>query len=155
RMSRLRDDDRFKAINPENTVLPFQTSSHSQSGLRPEDREGEIWFDWTFVDFWKSNYYTIQRGLSTEPDQLASSSAGQTAELTMLVASLREVIRTQAQEIESLQAQLKQQQKPAIDDEQVTALKSEVVSLTAKLQESEDKRKETEAGARRFIGVGR
>uniref|UniRef100_A0A0W0GDD6 General vesicular transport factor p115 n=1 Tax=Moniliophthora roreri TaxID=221103 RepID=A0A0W0GDD6_MONRR len=144
RMARLRDDVRFKGISPENTVLPFQTSSHSQSGMRPEVREGEIWFDWPFVDFWKSNYYTVQRGLSTEPDQLASSSAGQTAELTMLVASLREVIRTQAQEIESLQAQLKQQQKPAIDNEQVTALKDEVASLTAKLQGSEEKRKETE-----------
>ncbi|KAK7052866.1 Vesicle-mediated ER to Golgi transport protein [Paramarasmius palmivorus] len=144
RMSRLRDDDRFKAVSPELTVLPFQTSSHPQSGMRPEDREGEVWFDWTFVDFWKSNYYTVQRGLSTEPDQLASSSAGQTAELTMLVASLREVIRTQAQEIESLQAQLKQQQKPAVDTEQINALKNEVTSLTTKLKASEEKQKETE-----------
>ncbi|KAE9390721.1 hypothetical protein BT96DRAFT_925704 [Gymnopus androsaceus JB14] len=24
-----------------------------------------------FVDFWKSNYYTVQSGLSMDPDQLA------------------------------------------------------------------------------------
>jgi chemotaxis signal transduction protein len=66
---------------------------------------------------------TIQNAFATEPDSLTSSGesslfaffrdclsvvvlAGQNAEATILVASLREIIRTQAQEIESLQQKL-------------------------------------------------
>ncbi|KAL0575564.1 Vesicle-mediated ER to Golgi transport protein [Marasmius crinis-equi] len=135
RLSRLREDDRFKAVSPEVCVLPFNTTS------KAEEREGEIWFDWAFVDFWKSNYYTIQRGLSTEPGQLASPSGGQTAELTMLVSSLREVIHTQAQEIETLKAQLKQ---TASANDQIAILQKDIAKLTTQLQESEEKRKETE-----------
>jgi hypothetical protein len=49
---------------------------------------------------------TVQRGFSTDPDQLSSSN-GQSAESAMLVASLREVIRQQAEEIDALQKRLK------------------------------------------------
>ena len=91
-MARLREDERFKAVGPENIVLPYPASSYLHPGLKPEtDDEGEIWFDWAFVDFWKSNYCqlclflsnqifdhysadTIQRGLATDPDQLSSAS---------------------------------------------------------------------------------
>ncbi|KAL0065563.1 Vesicle-mediated ER to Golgi transport protein [Marasmius tenuissimus] len=139
RLSRLRDDDRFKAVSPDVCVLPFNATSQPQ---KLEEREGEIWFDWAFVDFWKSIIVdTIQRGLTTEPDQLASSSGGQTAELTMLVSSLREVIRTQAQEIETLKAQLKQSSSGA---DQISTLQKDIAKLTTQLQESEEKRKETE-----------
>lgn len=56
-MARLREDDRFKAVGPESIVLPYSTRANIQLGLKPEsDNEGEIWFDWAFVDFWKSNY---------------------------------------------------------------------------------------------------
>ena len=56
-MARLREDERFKAVGPENIVLPYPASSYLQPGLKPEtDDEGEIWFDWAFIDFWKSNY---------------------------------------------------------------------------------------------------
>ncbi|KAF9262665.1 hypothetical protein L218DRAFT_929127 [Marasmius fiardii PR-910] len=141
RMSRLREDERFKAVSPDNSVLPFSTSSTTSHLQKPDEKEGEIWFDWAFVDFWKSTYYTIQRGLSTEPDQLASSSSGQTTELTMLVSSLREVIRTQSEEIESLKAQLKQ---TTSSNDQLAILQKDVAKLTTELQESEEKRKEME-----------
>jgi hypothetical protein len=143
-MARLRDDERFKAVGPDSIVLPYPTPANSQIGLRPEsENEGEIWFDWAFVDFWKSNYCrfyffsfwhyilthgtdTVQRGFETDPDSLSSSSstfpllhlasesrlrssiAAQNAESTMLVASLREVIRKQAQQIETLEKRLKE-----------------------------------------------
>jgi intracellular protein transport protein USO1 len=56
-MARLREDERFKAVGPENPVLSYPASSYLQPGLKPEsDDEGEIWFDWAFIDFWKSNY---------------------------------------------------------------------------------------------------
>lgn len=56
-IARLREDDRFRAVGPDNVVQvsplaaqPGPTSSQQVS------REAEIWFDWAFVDFWKSNY---------------------------------------------------------------------------------------------------
>ncbi len=66
RIIHLRDDDRFKAVGPDTVVVPAP-SSHApthhphqgppSAGVPQQDvEEGEIWFDWAFVDFWKSNY---------------------------------------------------------------------------------------------------
>lgn len=96
-MSRFREDDRFKAVGPDSIVLSVTNQAVAlQPSTKHTDAEGgEIWFDWAFVDFWKSNYCqlssrfsppycssqsflcledTVQRGFSTEPDQLSSSS---------------------------------------------------------------------------------
>ncbi|KIM82385.1 hypothetical protein PILCRDRAFT_820215 [Piloderma croceum F 1598] len=141
RMSRLRDDERFKAIGPDSIVLPYPTPANSQIGLRPESgNEGEIWFDWAFVDFWKSNYYTVQRGFETDPDSLSSSSS-QNAESAVLVASLRDVIRNQAQQIETLERRLKES---SAGSKERTELQSQIANLTARLQSSEEKTKEVE-----------
>ncbi|KAH0588472.1 hypothetical protein H2248_004312 [Termitomyces sp. 'cryptogamus'] len=143
RMARLREDERFKAVGPDTVVQPYPPISHLQPSLKHErEDEGEIWFDWAFVDFWKSNYFTIQRGLSTEPDQLSSSASGQNAEATILVASLRDMLRSQSQEIETLQHKVKELTK--MKDEEVAALKAQVQSLSSDLRQAEEKQKETE-----------
>jgi hypothetical protein len=57
KMARLREDERFKAVGPDSIVLSYPTPSNLQPGLKPDsENEAEIWFDWAFVDFWKSNY---------------------------------------------------------------------------------------------------
>ncbi|KAG6898006.1 hypothetical protein C0992_007495 [Termitomyces sp. T32_za158] len=143
RMARLREDERFKAVGPDTVVLSYPSASHLQPSLRPEkEDEGEIWFDWAFVDFWKSNYYTIQRGLSTEPDQLSSSASGQNAESAILVASLRDMIRSQSQEIEALQHKVKKL--TTAKDEEVAVVKAQVDALTLELRQAEEKQKDTE-----------
>ncbi len=53
RITHLRDDDRFKAIGPDTLVLPYPSQGITNSD---GEKEAEIWFDWAFVDFWKSNY---------------------------------------------------------------------------------------------------
>ncbi|KAJ4471521.1 p115 like vesicle tethering protein [Lentinula aciculospora] len=140
RMSRLREDDRFKNVSPETLVQHYPGSAPHTQALLPE---GEVWFDWAFVDFWKSNYYTIQRGLSTDPNQLASAS-GPSAETAMLIASLQDTLRNQSQEIEDLRRQLQAQQKTPSNEDEISALKSQVSSLRLALQASEEKQKETE-----------
>ncbi|KAG6877998.1 hypothetical protein C0993_000958 [Termitomyces sp. T159_Od127] len=143
RMARLREDERFKAVGPDTVVLPYPSASHLQPSLRPErEDEGEIWFDWAFVDFWKSNYYTIQRGFSAEPDQLSSSASGQNAESAILVASLRDMIRSQSQEIESLQHKVKELM--TANDEEVALMNAKVNSLSLELRQTEKKQKDTE-----------
>ncbi|KAI0090824.1 p115 like vesicle tethering protein [Irpex rosettiformis] len=137
RITRLRDDDRFRAIGPDTFVLlsPQQGISNSEG-----EKEAEIWFDWTFVDFWKSNYYTVQKGIAIDP-KAAPPSAGQNAETATLVASLRQVIQSQAEEIESLQQKLKELSKASQDTEdlrtQLHAVQSELESSKKRTQEVE------------------
>ncbi|KAF9047483.1 p115 like vesicle tethering protein [Panaeolus papilionaceus] len=138
-MSRFREDERFKAVGPDTVVLP-RPASTVQLTQAPTPDEGEIWFDWSFLDFWKSNYYTIQRGLSSDPDQLSASS-GQNAEATMLIASLRDVIRQQSNEIDDLKRQLKQANSA---NTEIEDLRKQVASLQSQLQGSEEKCKEVE-----------
>ncbi len=54
RILHLRDDERFKAVGPDTLVLPYP-GNHSVT-ISEVEKESEIWFDWAFVDFWKSNY---------------------------------------------------------------------------------------------------
>ena len=57
-MSGVREDERFKLIGPEDVIMPSRLPiTHSYPGKQhgPHD-DVEIWFDWPFVDFWKSNY---------------------------------------------------------------------------------------------------
>ncbi|KAE9402781.1 hypothetical protein BT96DRAFT_974050 [Gymnopus androsaceus JB14] len=150
RMARLREDERFKTVSPETLVQYYPSSApHLQAtttaaATAKSEAEGEVWFDWAFVDFWKSNYYTVQRGLSTDPDQLASTS-GPSAETAMLISTLQDTLRSQSQEIENLRNQLQQQKPPPPDNSaEIAALKSELDSLRAALQASEEKQKETE-----------
>ncbi|KAF9540500.1 hypothetical protein CPC08DRAFT_770792 [Agrocybe pediades] len=83
---------------------------------------------------------TVQRGFSNDPDQLASSS-GQRAEAAMLIASLRDVIRQQSTEIETLQKRLKEAESSTT---KVADLQMQVESLQAELATSEEKRKDVE-----------
>ncbi|KAG1800500.1 hypothetical protein EV424DRAFT_1352145 [Suillus variegatus] len=103
-MSRVREHDWFKSVSLESMVLHYPTKALQNTA--PAEQEGEIWLDWSFIDFWKSNQYTIQRGLAMDPSTLASSS-GPSAEPAMLINSLKDVIRSQVQEIDALQLLLK------------------------------------------------
>lgn len=55
-MARFREDELFKAVGPDSIVLPFPVSSLPSAKGTTGSAEAEIWFDWAFVDFWKSNY---------------------------------------------------------------------------------------------------
>lgn len=54
-MARLREDPRFRAVQPDDFELTPLLSS--QPTMEDEDEENmEVWFDWAFVDFWKNHY---------------------------------------------------------------------------------------------------
>ncbi|KAL5512469.1 hypothetical protein ACEPAG_3122 [Sanghuangporus baumii] len=157
RMARVREDERFRAIGPEEIVLPYRfPAMHSAP---TEEAEVEIWFDWPFVDFWKSNYYTIQRAVTLDPDTLSSTS-GENAESAMLVVSLQEVIRNQAAQIEELQTQLesarsgKQTEAQEVQNKitsaaaassaEISDLKSQIESLKSELEDAKRKNSDAE-----------
>ena len=91
RMARLREDPRFRAVQPES----FDESGAMDHGANQMDAAAdeeldealELWFDWSFVDFWKNHYCehgpasflhtaeidedhadTIQRSIAVDPD---------------------------------------------------------------------------------------
>lgn len=94
-MARLREDPRFRAVQPDafdtdgggDSVPPALVDRVAEDGTVLEEDEGlELWFDWAFVDFWKNHYCqfkatrgsgkgpeltmidTIQRSIAIEPD---------------------------------------------------------------------------------------
>ena len=122
---------RFKEIEPESFVLEYPTPKEASVDAETEE-EAEAWFDWAFLDFWKSNYCndpvferkssllikiftsdTAQRAVAAGPNSSATttssagSSQGIDQETQMLLSSLREVISNQAQEIQALQKSIK------------------------------------------------
>ncbi|KIK25846.1 hypothetical protein PISMIDRAFT_326422 [Pisolithus microcarpus 441] len=142
-ITRVREDDCFKSVGPECMVLLWPTSSSSgalASNQRAQEQEGEIWFDWAFVDFWKSNQYAVQRALGSDPNSLTTSS-GPSAESMMLIGSLRDVIRAQAEEIDVLKSKLKDLSAGVTE---VNELKSRVGELESVIQAAEEKRKSVE-----------
>lgn len=55
RMARLREDPRFKAVQPD--AFDVEDDVENQLLDKEELDEGlELWFDWAFVDFWKNHY---------------------------------------------------------------------------------------------------
>jgi intracellular protein transport protein USO1 len=62
RMARAREDERFKSIGPDSLVLSYPVSQSGTltplvtNGFGKDEEGGEIWFDWGFVEFWKSNF---------------------------------------------------------------------------------------------------
>lgn len=77
-MARLREDPRFRAVQPDAfdtdgsagdmpIVAPARDVSEGQEGgdMGTEEDEGlELWFDWAFVDFWKNHYCMFSSHLS-------------------------------------------------------------------------------------------
>ncbi|KAK7691928.1 hypothetical protein QCA50_005333 [Cerrena zonata] len=166
RITRLRDDDRFKAIGPDTLVLsyPNQATSlpnipgqHGHAGApgaaaaqgalqeSEKDREAEIWFDWAFVDFWKSNYYTVVKGVAVDPNE-APPTASQNAETEMLVTSLRTVISQQSDEILALRNQLAalQASSASATASRLEELQSDLKAMREAFEVADDRRKDME-----------
>lgn len=51
----VKEDIRFREVEPETFILRYPMPK--EANIDPEtDDEAEAWFDWAFLDFWKSNY---------------------------------------------------------------------------------------------------
>ena len=55
RIGSAKEDVRFREIEPESFVLGYPTPKEASVDAEI-DGETETWFDWAFLDFWKSNY---------------------------------------------------------------------------------------------------
>lgn len=57
RMARLREDPRFRAVQPDAFDTEGSETAPATLAEAEEVDEGlELWFDWAFVDFWKNHY---------------------------------------------------------------------------------------------------
>jgi hypothetical protein len=57
-MARLREDPRFKTVQPDQFDVESKATADGVPPLDDGEEDGglELWFDWAFVDFWKNNY---------------------------------------------------------------------------------------------------
>ena len=56
-MARLREDPRFRAVQPDAFDIEGGEAAPVSLDEVDEVDEGlELWFDWAFVDFWKNHY---------------------------------------------------------------------------------------------------
>ncbi|KAG8921299.1 hypothetical protein FRC02_000324 [Tulasnella sp. 418] len=156
RMARLRDDPRFKAVSPEHLVVDVVLDDMSggfggelsRAGEDATDGEGEIWFDWAFVEFWKSHYYTIQKSITNDPNS-AAAEAGGNIDTVALITSLRSVIANQGADIERLQAKLAEVMKEREEEReqlnaQITSLSDRLTELNSEIETEKEKKRETE-----------
>ncbi|OCF39785.1 hypothetical protein I317_06394 [Kwoniella heveanensis CBS 569] len=151
RMARLREDPRFRAVQPD----AFDTESSDATAALPDGQdeidEGlELWFDWAFVDFWKNHYYTIQRSIAIDPDAVRGSGpVADDGETTAIIMSLRHKLKVQTEEVVQLQSKLEaltkenKQEKDTLVTE-VDHLSQQIATLSTQLQETTQSRAETE-----------
>lgn len=107
RMARLREDARFRAVQPdtfEDDAAPPPEGRDDTAPPAEHDDDVELWFDWAFVDFWKNHYYTIQRSIAIEPDAVRGSH--QTDGNEDVIVSLRQQLKTQTEDNLKYQARL-------------------------------------------------
>ncbi|GAB1523194.1 Vesicle-mediated ER to Golgi transport protein [Rhizoctonia solani] len=136
RMARVREDERFKAVGPDSPVIPAGLGLEDEPQPE-EDGEvvgGDVWLDWGFVEFWKGNAYTIQRAIAVDPDA-AASNASMNEETAELIRSLKETIRAQAGELESLTEQLGKLTKERDELKGAQAQAGEVEKVKKQLEE--------------------
>jgi hypothetical protein len=69
-MTKVRSEDRWRDLTPEECVTLYPTSAHAHhqpvtpatastmnSDMRfGVEEDGEVWFNWSFLEFWKTNY---------------------------------------------------------------------------------------------------
>ncbi|WVQ99647.1 hypothetical protein IAU59_006786 [Kwoniella sp. CBS 9459] len=152
RMARLREDPRFRAVQPD----AFDTEGSDATAALPDGQdeidEGlELWFDWAFVDFWKNHYYTIQRSIAIDPDAVRGSApVADDGETTAIIMSLRHKLKVQTDEVVQLQSKLEaltkenKQEKDTLVSE-VDHLSQQIATLSSQLQETTQSRAETES----------
>ncbi|KAL1411603.1 Vesicle-mediated ER to Golgi transport protein [Vanrija albida] len=129
RMARLREDPRFRAVQPDafDTEGDNATDAAQVQDNEEEDEGLELWFDWAFVDFWKNHYYTIQRSIAVDPDAVRGAVVDD-SEQAEIIMSLRSKLKAQTEEVVNLQKQLSSsQEKQAKEKDQLV---SEIDSLT-------------------------
>ncbi|OXB35280.1 hypothetical protein LQV05_006036 [Cryptococcus neoformans] len=148
RMARLREDPRFRAVQPDEFELTSLLSSQPLMG-EEEEEDMEVWFDWAFVDFWKNHYYTIQRSIAIDPDAPRNAPPADDTETAAIIMSLRSKLKTQTDEVTNLTNKIESLQKEAKGEkgqliEEVESLSSQVASLSTQLGESVKRTEELE-----------
>ncbi|KAG9049606.1 hypothetical protein FS837_009806 [Tulasnella sp. UAMH 9824] len=156
RMARLREDARFKVVTPETFVVDVAVDDGGLPGHTgplvvgesATDGEGEIWMDWAFVEFWKENYYTIQKSITNDPNSITAE-AGGNIDTAAIITNLKSTISTQQAEIERLQAKLTQVAKEREEEReslnaQVTSLSERLSELSGEVEAEKEKKKEVE-----------
>ncbi|GAA6000461.1 uncharacterized protein JCM10292_001526 [Rhodotorula paludigena] len=124
RILRLREDPRFRNVGP-NVLELIDEDDAIADDLGEEDG---LWFDFTFVEFLKTNYVSVQRAILVDPhasSQMTRSLEGVNPDV---LAALRSSLAAQTKEIDELRDMLRAHEVER--EEERTAVAGEFASLS-------------------------
>ncbi|KAF8342696.1 p115 like vesicle tethering protein [Cantharellus anzutake] len=141
RTSRVREDPRFKSVSIESPILFFDSEGYEVPSDAPDARP-TIWLNGSFVEFWKSNAYSVQKSVANDPNAV-SAARDLDPETEALITSLKSIIRSQALELEKINGALTeaheqieqlQSQPPPTEQEAKVAPLTEAANETSNAQ---------------------
>ncbi|GAA5950474.1 hypothetical protein JCM3765_004560 [Sporobolomyces pararoseus] len=146
RILRLREDPRFRTVGPNVLELSDDDDAH----LDDIGEEGGLWFDFTFVEFLKTNYIAVQRAILVDPQATSSMRTSIDASSTSdLVTALRASLSDQAKELEEMrelvhQLQNEREEERVAFQAEVTSLSDTISKLAAQVSAARAEKEETD-----------
>ncbi|SCZ90568.1 BZ3500_MvSof-1268-A1-R1_Chr1-3g02071 [Microbotryum saponariae] len=127
RILRLREDERFRSVGPAVLEL-IDEEMEEELG-----EEQGLWFDYSFVEFLKTNYISVQRAILMDPTANTTSrrSLDGNGDSYEVVTALRSSIAAQTEQMEDMRNQILGL--AAERDEERIAFQNEIESLTARI----------------------
>ncbi|SCV68561.1 BQ2448_682 [Microbotryum intermedium] len=127
RILRLREDERFRGVGPAVLEL-IDEEMEEEMG-----EEQGLWFDYSFVEFLKTNYISVQRAILMDPTANTTSrrSLDGNGDSYEVVTALRSSIAAQTEQMGDMRNQILGL--AAERDEERVAFQNEIESLTARI----------------------
>ncbi|BGP28957.1 Vesicle-mediated ER to Golgi transport protein [Rhodotorula toruloides] len=145
RILRLREDPRFRNVGP-NVLELVDEDDRIAEDLGEEDG---LWFDFSFVEFLKTNYISVQRAILIDPQASSAMVRSMDGVSPEVLAALRASLAAQTKELDDLRealqslAQERDQERAAVEAE-FASLSDSIVSLRSQLEEARQAKEEAD-----------
>ncbi|BGP67356.1 Vesicle-mediated ER to Golgi transport protein [Rhodotorula toruloides] len=145
RILRLREDPRFRNVGPNVLELVDEDDTIAED-LGEEDG---LWFDFSFVEFLKTNYISVQRAILIDPQASSAMVRSMDGVSPEVLAALRASLAAQTKELDDLRealqslAQERDQERAAVEAE-FASLSDSIVSLRSQLEEARQAKEEAD-----------
>ncbi|KWU45465.1 hypothetical protein RHOSPDRAFT_16490, partial [Rhodotorula sp. JG-1b] len=124
RILRLREDPRFRNVGPNVLELIDEDDALAED----LGEENGLWFDFSFVEFLKTNYISVQRSILIDPHASSGNSQSMSGISPEVLAALRASLAAQTRELDELRDALRSLQQER--DQERLAVEAEFASMS-------------------------
>ncbi|GAA5870110.1 hypothetical protein JCM3774_002595 [Rhodotorula dairenensis] len=145
RILRLREDPRFRNVGPNVLELVDEDDALAED-LGEEDG---LWFDFSFVEFLKTNYISVQRSILVDPHASSGITQSMSGISPEVLAALRASLAAQTRELDELRDALRslhqerEQERHAVEGE-FTSMSDTILSLRQQLEAAQTAKEEAD-----------